>query len=71
MQLMPDTRAGSAPSRSRRVLLVLLAVGLAWAYVEHRVHLFGVLPYLFLLACPLMHLFMHHGRGSGANGAGG
>ena len=50
---------------------MLLAVGLAWAYVEHRVHLFGVLPYLFLLACPLMHLFMHHGRGSGANGAGG
>jgi hypothetical protein len=57
------------------VLLVLIAVGLAWVYVEHRVHLFGVLPYLFLLACPLMHVLMHHGRGhrhgSGANGAGG
>jgi hypothetical protein len=22
------------------------------------------LPYLFLLACPLMHLFMHHGHGN-------
>ena len=21
-----------------------------------------LLPYLFLLACPLMHLFMHHGH---------
>jgi hypothetical protein len=23
------------------------------------------LPYLILLACPLMHLFMHHGHGHG------
>jgi hypothetical protein len=23
----------------------------------------GVLPFLLLLACPLMHLFMHHGHG--------
>ena len=30
---------------------------------EHRAHLLGILPYLFLLACPLMHLFMHHGYG--------
>ncbi|MFH2113668.1 MAG: DUF2933 domain-containing protein [Spirochaetota bacterium] len=26
-------------------------------------HLVGVVPYLFLLACPLMHLFMHQGHG--------
>jgi hypothetical protein len=30
---------------------------------EHRGHAFGALPGLLLLACPLMHLFMHHGRG--------
>lgn len=37
---------------------------------EHRVHLLGILPWLFLLACPLMHLFMHHGHGShGHHGA--
>jgi hypothetical protein len=32
---------------------------------EHRAHLGGVLNYLPLLllaACPLMHLFMHHGH---------
>ncbi|WP_137887232.1 DUF2933 domain-containing protein [Pseudomonas sp. 2FE] len=29
---------------------------------EHTAHLLGALPYL-LLACPLMHLFMHHGHG--------
>jgi hypothetical protein len=28
---------------------------------EHTAHVFGALPYLLLLACPLMHLFMHHG----------
>jgi hypothetical protein len=28
---------------------------------EHRAHLFGVLPYLLILACPLMHLFHKHG----------
>lgn len=30
--------------------------------VEHREHLFQFLPYLILLLCPLMHLFMHHGH---------
>jgi hypothetical protein len=25
----------------------------------------GYWPYLFVLACPLMHLFMHHGGGHG------
>jgi len=25
-------------------------------------HAFGARPYLILLACPLMHLFMHHGH---------
>jgi len=35
--------------------------------VEHRAHLaegLKFLPYLLLLACPLMHLFMHRGHGS-------
>lgn len=32
-------------------------------FTEHRAHLLGILPYLVLLACPLMHLFMHHGHG--------
>ena len=26
-------------------------------------HVLGVLPFLLLLACPLMHVFMHHGHG--------
>ncbi|WP_439896134.1 DUF2933 domain-containing protein [Rhizobium aegyptiacum] len=27
-------------------------------------HVLGILPWLLILACPLMHLFMHHGHGS-------
>jgi len=30
-------------------------------FTEHRAHMFAVLPYLLLAACPLMHFF-HHGR---------
>ncbi|MBX9699452.1 MAG: DUF2933 domain-containing protein [Acetobacteraceae bacterium] len=29
---------------------------------EHFGHVLGALPYLLLLACPLMHLFMHRGH---------
>lgn len=31
--------------------------------IEHRQHLVEWLPYLILLLCPLMHLFMHGGHG--------
>lgn len=34
-------------------------------YTEHEVHILGALPYLLLLLCPLMHLFMHHGGHGG------
>jgi len=36
---------------------------LFYLLTEHQAHLFGALPFLLLLACPLMHLFMHHGHG--------
>lgn len=39
------------------------SVGVAFLWQEHRGHILGVLPYLLLLACPLMHIFMHGGHG--------
>lgn len=36
-----------------------VAVVLFYLLTEHRAHFFGALPYLLLLACPLMHFFMH------------
>lgn len=47
---------------SRLVLLAFLAIGGFFLVTEHRAHLFGILPYLLLLLCPLMHLF-HRGHG--------
>jgi hypothetical protein len=50
---------------SRRGLAALAMVGFAsyFLLVEHGEHLWGFLPYLILLLCPLMHLLMHHGHG--------
>jgi hypothetical protein len=44
-------------------LAVVVAVGGFYLVTEHTAHLFGALPYLILLACPLMHVFMHRGHG--------
>jgi Protein of unknown function (DUF2933) len=39
-----------------------LAVAGFFLLTEHTAHVFGALPYLLLAACPLMHVFMHHGH---------
>ena len=44
-------------------LLVMGAIATYFLLSEHRAHFFGALPLLLLLACPLMHVFMHHGHG--------
>lgn len=48
--------------------LLLMGASLALILVfyilrEHWGHVLGYLPYLILLACPLMHLFHRHGGG--------
>ena len=49
---------------------VALGVVSFYLLTEHREHLAIALPYLFLLACPLSHLFgHHHGTGSQDNQA--
>lgn len=50
-------------SRTGLVLLGFLIIGGALLFTEHRAHVLGALIWLPLLACPLMHLFMHHGHG--------
>ncbi|OGB28585.1 MAG: hypothetical protein A3F78_15780 [Burkholderiales bacterium RIFCSPLOWO2_12_FULL_61_40] len=49
-----------------RYAIGLALVGAIAAYfllTEHLAHVVGALPLLLLLACPLMHVFMHHGHG--------
>ena len=50
-------------SRAGLVTAGFLLIGLFFLLTEHRAHLLGILPFLLILACPLMHLFMHHGHG--------
>ena len=50
-------------NRSNWVLLGFLAIAAFFLLTEHRAHLFGALPFLLLLACPLLHFFMHRGHG--------
>lgn len=61
---MNDNHSSSAWSTySRTVFIAFAVIALGLIAYEHRVHLLGILPWLLILACPLMHLFMHHGHG--------
>jgi hypothetical protein len=61
---MNDNHPPSAWSTySRTVFIAFAAIALALIAYEHRVHVLGILPWLLILACPLMHMFMHHGHG--------
>lgn len=57
---------GFLSSRATLVLIGFLVIGGFFLVTEHRAHLspyLGYLPFLLILACPLMHLFMHGGHG--------
>lgn len=60
---MSDARS-SPSTRLWIVLCAFLVIAGFFLLTEHRAHLFGLLPYLLLLACPLLHLFLHGGHRS-------
>ncbi len=71
-----DHSAHEAPPsfwRSRYAIGLIVIGGIAGYFLltEHLAHVVGVLPYLFLLACPLMHVFMHGGHGGHGHHHGG
>ena len=39
-----------------------------YLFVSHTDYILAALPYVLLMACPLMHLFMHKGHGDGHGG---
>jgi hypothetical protein len=72
----PDSRTTSTPSTPpqhssmRWVFWSFIAIAAYLLWTEHRAHLLAGLswlPYLLILACPLLHVFMH--RGHGGHGA--
>lgn len=64
-----DHGQDSKPSNSigKFVLIGFVLVAAFFLVTEHRAHVFGILPYLLLAACPLMHFF---GHGHGGHGHG-
>lgn len=60
-------RIEPAPGLGTPGRLASVGFALAAAYfllTEHRAHVIQVLPWAFLILCPLMHIFMHGKHGS-------
>jgi len=55
-------------SKNGIVCAGFLAIAVFFLLTEHTAHVLGALPWLLLAACPLMHLFMHHGGGTHRHG---
>lgn len=63
----PGHEHSPEPRAFNLVLIAFIGIAAFYLFTEHRAHLYGFLPYALLLACPLMHLFMHHGHGHGGH----
>ncbi|MEX2469297.1 MAG: DUF2933 domain-containing protein [Pseudohongiellaceae bacterium] len=48
--------------------LILIGAAFYFLFVEHGAHVLPYLPFLIILLCPLMHLFMHKGHGGHDHG---
>lgn len=54
-------------SRAFLVFVVFAGMAIVLLWGEHKAHILGAIPYVFLLLCPLMHIFMHGGHGHGGH----
>jgi hypothetical protein len=63
-------RSSFLTSRAGLALIGFLAIIGTLLLTEHRGHVLGVLIWLPLLACPLLHMFMHGGHGGHGGHAG-
>jgi hypothetical protein len=52
------------------VLCGFLIIAAFFLLTEHRAHVFGILPFVLLLLCPILHFLLHgkHGGHRGGNG---
>jgi len=66
----PSSDGSFWTSRTLLACLALLAIAVFLLVSEHRAHSLGAGLLLLLLACPLLHIFMH-GRHGGHGGHGG
>jgi hypothetical protein len=49
--------------RMKQVFVFFAVIGGLFLLAEYGALVLRWLPWLFLAACPLMHIFMHHGHG--------
>ena len=63
MAEQPNRNSDVWSSRVKVAFLVFAAIGAFLLIAEHRAHVVPFLPWLFLAACPLMHVFMHGDHG--------
>ena len=68
---MEPQKATNFMTRGRWIFCAFAIIAAIVLISEHRAHALGALPYLLLLACPLMHIFMHGGHGGHGGGHGG
>ncbi|KAB2849520.1 MAG: DUF2933 domain-containing protein [Hyphomicrobiaceae bacterium] len=54
-------------SRAFLICAAFLLIGGFLIWTEHLAHALGFLPYLLIVACPLLHIFMHGGHGHGGH----
>lgn len=62
----PEAEAGTRgfwTSKTGLVTIAFLLIAAFFLLSEHRAHTLGALPFLLLLACPLLHMAMHGGHG--------
>lgn len=62
LAISPAPVDATRANRPKFVFVGFLVIAAVLA-LEQPAHLLGILPWLLLLACPLMHFFMHHGHG--------
>ena len=48
------------------ILLAFLTIAAFFLILEHRAHILGVVPYVLLFLCPVLHLLLH-GRHGGTH----
>jgi hypothetical protein len=64
---MTSPTSSNFAAKGRIALIGFFIIAALFLFYEHTMHVLGVLPYLLILACPLMHLFMHHGHHYGGH----
>ena len=63
----PKQNGRNSPNWSRInqwLLWLGLAAAVAWMFYRHNAHLLQLLPFLFILACPLMPILVHGRHGA-------